>query len=809
MEKSKKFLLAIAIFCACGVMARAADIEWTATSGTVPDDGNTYFIENNSITLDNDLIVNGILELRTSGTLNTTTGNDFFVNNTLTVTGGTINVTAGSGSLHIGNNSTGVCNLISGWINTSGSGSIYVGLSSSDNIGNGTLNMSGGVINLTGATATLQIGAVPSDSGTATGTLNFSAGTITIATTVPFRIGPTTIGTSIATVNMTGGNLACNGDMELNPTNGLNNTIELNISGGTVTCTKGLDNYGSTINLSGGTLNNQGSGAQTILLSLDGNNIGTINITGGTFNSTSNATFLNGIGAPPASYLNMSGGTFNMTSGTIKNGSTGTAVGIIAVTGGTFNLEGGTITNGDASGTTGFFSISDNATFNLDAGSISAGVGTSNIGIFAADTTGISSGSMTIPSGKIMILPTNGTLIVNTGGTLINNGTIVRLLNNSFDTTNGTFTNNGTILDFTSDKKAYFPENTPIRLLPGETLSIDEEQILTMKSFFHNQSDSTFNIYGTVYTYSTIQNGTLTYTGNINVNYPGKLYLLSGSIENKHADSAINVNTGGKLLNYYGLVDTVLGTITTNTGGFFDNVRGGTPGDVTDNGGIVFDDNKITLIDTIEIDYTWTITEKATLNGDGHKIIFGTDGAIFVRGRNASLLIKNAIVEDVSGNQIRCSDNTTTLSVEDVVWIQDANYSFSKGTISVNGEWLVTGADTSFTYSSDQTSTIQQNAELIFDRNVTFSYDSPAATNVAMIDATSILHFNGSTLKAEDNLRLTKGKIIFDDNTTFDIDTGKTIYFGNNSAPDNVTLRFDTDSQFVITGAGTLVNQNV
>jgi len=51
---------------------------------------------------------------------------------------------------------------------------------------------------------------------------------------------------------------------------------------------------------------------------------------------------------------------------------------------------------------------------------------------------------------------------------------------------------------------------------------------------------------------------------------------------------------------------------------------------------------------------------------------------------------------------------------------------------------------------------------------------------------------------------------LFDNTVTFNIDTGKILYFGDNiSAANNLTLNFATDSEWGVVGAGTLVNQNV
>jgi hypothetical protein len=395
------------------------------------------------------------------------------------------------------------------------------------------------------------------------------------------------------------------------------------------------------------------------------------------------------------------------------------------------------------------------------------------------------------------------------GGTLSNGpGTAnIDIFGNDFNVSSGTLTNGGT---FSLPSGSIFSISSGGTFINNSTLNVNENASLNVDGDLKNKSSSSVNIYGTTYTYSYLENGDAGNAGTININYPGALHLLGGIVKNANAGSAINVNAGGALKNYHGTVDISSGTLTVTAGASFNNVRGNNPGSFTIFAGGVFDeDGVINLVDNLEIDYTWTITNKSIINANGKNINFGTYGEIFISGSDASLSIQDAIVENISGNKIRCSDDTTTLSVDNVTWIQDANYSFTKGTLSVNGLWTIQGRNTSFIYSSNEESTIQKDAELIFDRNVTFSYNSATATNLAMIDDTSILHLNGATLQGVEDLRLTKGIIAFDESSTFSIESGKTIYFGNNSTLENITLEFGKNSQLTIAGDGTLTNQNV
>jgi hypothetical protein len=508
-------------------------------------------------------------------------------------------------------------------------------------------------------------------------------------------------------------------------------------------------------------------------ISLNGNNFdnrannATLNISGGTFHFIS-GTFKNAL-ASGSTNVNVTGGLFKMSGGIFHNGATGTftTAYFTASSNGTFELAGGIFTNASAGDSIGYLIISAPAQFVVGNGDLIEGLGfLSQIDIFGSNLIdlSLSSGTLTIKSGRTFTLPSGSTLSINSDGTLINNG----------------------------------------------TLNVNENASLNTDGDLQNLSSSSVNIYGNVYTYSFLENGNAGNAGTININYPGNLYLLSAELRNGHASSAININAGGGLHSYHGIVDAALGNLDLKTGGYFNNIRGNNPGGyLSITAGSVFVENDIIALDqTIELDYIWTITNKSTINAQGNKIIFGTNGGIVIDGADASLLLKDAIIEDISGNQIRCTEDTTTLSVDNVVWIQDANYSFTKGTISVNGDWTISGTGTQFAYQTSQESTIQQKATMRFDYGTTFSFDSATSTNIAMINKTSVLHLNGSTLYAAEDVRFKKGTILFDDITTYN-GASKSIYFGNNNVSDNVTLDAHPNADPRTTANVTLVNQNV
>jgi hypothetical protein len=155
MIQYKKRLLAVAIFCVCGMAVRGAEIEWTATSGTIPNDGNTYYIIK-EIEISSALGNQGILEIRSGGHLSVPSGKSLANTGTLTIkTGGQISCNSGATVENLFDNATfnvsgGIFHLIGGQFkNADFPDYSYV------NVTGGLFKMSGGtLINSRGASST-------------------------------------------------------------------------------------------------------------------------------------------------------------------------------------------------------------------------------------------------------------------------------------------------------------------------------------------------------------------------------------------------------------------------------------------------------------------------------------------------------------------------------------------------------------------------------------------------------------------------------------------------------------------------------
>jgi hypothetical protein len=767
----------------------------------VPAGPDTYIIDNVEIISSYNLTVNGNLKISPPlGDLRLQN------NSTITIDGGTVTLEEQPGGTYIRNSyqtnaDTGVITITNGGtLNIENEAVLYNGQAMGTQSGttanlivsNGTVNInSGGYIINGRAPASSDItGTIEITSG---GTLNINSGGIIqngYADSLP----------STAALQLNGGilNLNTGGSIE----NGVGTAI------GTISLNQGTFRFGNA-NISeltaaslfflfgasidatdfGGTDYYMYNGAVTIPSA----QTATIQ-SGSTINVNSGgALTVEGMLSSNGTIINNGSlscvGTLRMQSGSINNGDT--AAGTI-VSSGTFQMDSGTLTNGQNS--TGNITLSD-CNITLNGGNLQKGASTSNVTIFGANLNGVAapisngvltlaSGTMTIPAtrtfslgggGGLLIQGSNlsisgnlnnsGAVFVNSTGTFINNNALTNNLSlvvakgGSF-TNNATFNNNGAFLDFNNAEVVVQP-NTIAIIPSGATIDTASNDKTYIRGNFRNLSSNSINVFGTMYTYSLMENGGAT-AGTINVKPDGLFYLLNGTVENNHADSEINVETGGSFYNYYGTVDLTTGgadSLNVSAGAKFHNVRGNDPGTFTISaGGNFSDSNKILLDQNLDIDYTWTITENAAINGFGKTITFGTNGKIFIE-TNAALLLQDVKLKNISANKIDFADNKSTLSIDNVVWNQDANFSLTRGKIYVSGDWVISGNGTEFSYETDWTSTVTLNSSIILD-NTTFKYNETTNNLLYLEDKTSTIHLNHATLQAAQALTLANGTLV-------------------------------------------------
>lgn len=163
--------------------------------------------------------------------------------------------------------------------------------------------------------------------------------------------------------------------------------------------------------------------------------------------------------------------------------------------------------------------------------------------------------------------------------------------------------------------------------------------------------------------------------------------------------------------------------------------------------------------DIIFKDSCYQFTGHSVINGHGNVLTLDST-TTFVVGANSSLLIKDVILKNISGNQLTATDGTSTFSFQDVKMVLDGNYSFTVGRFDVIKDFEVSGDGFNFAYQTDQVSTITTYGRFILDNGITFSYDPSIASQdlINFSDENSELILRSATLHATTTgLQLTKG----------------------------------------------------
>lgn len=152
------------------------------------------------------------------------------------------------------------------------------------------------------------------------------------------------------------------------------------------------------------------------------------------------------------------------------------------------------------------------------------------------------------------------------------------------------------------------------------------------------------------------------------------------------------------------------------------------------------------------------------INAGGNVIKFDeTYGSIIVDS-GAQLLIEDAQLQGIGADDVACRGNSSVLTLRDVQWHQDSLYTFSIGSIRFENNVLMHG-DTTFVYSSAQTSTILSESTLTIENGFTFSYAPPIASKDLLVledDSSSIFLNGGALYSTSTGLRLSTGHLLID-----------------------------------------------
>jgi len=194
------------------------------------------------------------------------------------------------------------------------------------------------------------------------------------------------------------------------------------------------------------------------------------------------------------------------------------------------------------------------------------------------------------------------------------------------------------------------------------------------------------------------------------------------------------------------------------------------------------------------------------IEGNGCVLDLSQTGSIII-AHGSSVMLRNVVIEGIRESNIRCLDNTATLTVRNVVWWLDDNYSFTMGSLQVKDNFDLHGEKT-FVYQSSMTSTVMRNSSFVLDKGMTFSYDILGRDDLLCFeDETAKFYLNNATLHVtRTGLKLTKGKAIIDGTVQFEAETAYDtrkdyvsggIFFGNSTSANDFSM---------IIGSGSKVN---
>lgn len=168
-----------------------------------------------------------------------------------------------------------------------------------------------------------------------------------------------------------------------------------------------------------------------------------------------------------------------------------------------------------------------------------------------------------------------------------------------------------------------------------------------------------------------------------------------------------------------------------------------------------------------DLSMTWTFEGECVLDGKNHMITLESGGGIDV---NSSLLIKNVTIKGLSDSAIKCLDNSSTITFQNVTLLLSNNYTITTGHFEILDDVFVkrltSASNAQFIYGTDGiASKILAGSKLHFDRDTTLRYE-PLSSDKNLIqfeDESSVLSLNGATVSTNNvGLELTKGTLVID-----------------------------------------------
>ncbi len=177
----------------------------------------------------------------------------------------------------------------------------------------------------------------------------------------------------------------------------------------------------------------------------------------------------------------------------------------------------------------------------------------------------------------------------------------------------------------------------------------------------------------------------------------------------------------------------------------------------------------LSLLKNEALTSTLKLSGSCVLDGCSKMISLGSGGVIEAQA-GSNITIRDLTIYDVNGTNVRCADNTASITFDNVKIINRNSWYFANGSFSVKNNLNFAGGG-KFVYQSAYASTINDNSTLFLSDAMTFSYDPSKGSsqavagqqNLVFTNSSSKMICDGVTLKITNTgMRLTKGTIQFD-----------------------------------------------
>lgn len=208
-------------------------------------------------------------------------------------------------------------------------------------------------------------------------------------------------------------------------------------------------------------------------------------------------------------------------------------------------------------------------------------------------------------------------------------------------------------------------------------------------------------------------------------------------------------------------------------------------------------------LENLQIEIPTNMKLSSPLNIKGNCIITGsqgnaqltlTDQASINIFPNSSLTFENIQISNVHDSNIKGTDQTSNLTLNQASFILDGNFTFSYGSLTINKESAINGKDKRFAYTSSCNISVLENAMLSLGQGVTFFYN-PISGKPDLI--TFANHASGLRLSeahlavGTSGLKLLGGMLIADVTAYLDGTPGSDLYtieIGNDSSDSDFQL---------------------